>query len=190
MKLVKGDTVAVIEDSFRGKVLKVKGKDITIITDDGFEITYAINELVKIKQDQRELSKYRDLKNRSLSRKSDDYTNKKVQNKTKPKSLNKDRAPKHVMEVDLHIEKLIPSARGMSNFEILTIQIETAERKIEFAIRKKISILVFIHGIGEGVLKEELESLFRRYHVDVKDASYQKYGLGATEVYLYQSNFS
>ena len=47
---------------------------------------------------------------------------------------------------------------------------------------------VFIHGVGEGVLKLELEYLFSRYdNVKFYDADYQKYGLGATEVYIYQN---
>nr|WP_231374004.1 Smr/MutS family protein [Aureivirga marina] len=190
VKLVKGDIVAVIEDAFRGVVKQVKGEKVTIVTEDDFEIVYNINDLVKIKEDQKELAKYRDIKNKHLAQKSDDYVNKKELSKNKLKLPNKDRAPKHVMEVDLHIEKLIKKHKGLSNFEILSIQLETAREKIEFAIDKKISTIVFIHGIGEGVLKEELKYLFGRYHVDVKDASYQKYGLGATEVYLYQSNFN
>ena len=48
--------------------------------------------------------------------------------------------------------------------------------------------IVFIHGVGEGVLKEELGYLFRKYdNVKFYDADYQKYGLGATEVYIFQN---
>ena len=53
---------------------------------------------------------------------------------------------------------------------------------------KRIQKVVFIHGVGEGVLKLELEYLFKRYdNLKFYDANYQKYGLGATEVYIYQS---
>ncbi|HZJ19117.1 MAG TPA: Smr/MutS family protein, partial [Pricia sp.] len=79
------------------------------------------------------------------------------------------------------------STRGMSNYEMLNLQLETAKRQLEFAIKKRIQKVVFIHGVGEGVLKEELNYLFRRYeNVKYYDAEYQKYGLGATEVYIYQ----
>jgi hypothetical protein len=48
--------------------------------------------------------------------------------------------------------------------------------------------VVFIHGVGEGILKIELDYLFGRYNnVKFYDANYQKYGLGATEVYIYQN---
>ena len=91
------------------------------------------------------------------------------------------------MEVDLHINQLIKSTKGMDNFDMLTLQLNTAKRKIEYAISKRISKIIFIHGVGEGVLKSELHYLFGRYPVRFYDASYKKYGLGATEVYVYQN---
>src|SRR5690606_27403634 len=101
----------------------------------------------------------------------------------KPKERN---APK--MEVDLHIHQLAPSHKGMENFAILNLQLETAKRQLEFAMRNKIQKVVFIHVVVEGLLKEEVSSLFRRYeNVKFYDADYQKYGLGATEVYFFQN---
>lgn len=92
-----------------------------------------------------------------------------------------------VLEVDLHIEKLVQNKKGMTNFDILTLQTETAKRQIEFAIRNRIPKIVFIHGVGEGILKAELDFLLGRYdNLTFQDANYQKYGLGATEVYLIQ----
>ena len=70
---------------------------------------------------------------------------------------------------------------------LLSLQLETAKKKIEFAITKRIPKIVFIHGVGEGVLKSELHYLFGRYPVRFYDASYKKYGLGATEVYVFQN---
>ena len=92
------------------------------------------------------------------------------------------------MEVDLHIHQLTNSTKHMSNHDMLTLQLDTAKRQLDFAIRKRIQKVVFIHGVGEGVLKLELEYLFSRYdNVKFYDADYQKYGLGATEVYIYQN---
>ena len=74
----------------------------------------------------------------------------------------------------------------MDNFDILSYQIDTAKHKLEFAIKNRLPRIVFIHGVGEGVLKQELNYLFGRYPVIISEASYQKYGLGATEVYIIQ----
>jgi CTP:phosphocholine cytidylyltransferase-like protein len=79
----------------------------------------------------------------------------------------------------------------MENHEILSLQLDTAKRQLEFAMQKRIQRIVFIHGVGEGVLKIELEYLFKRYeNLKFYEANYQKYGLGATEVYLFQNRKS
>ena len=92
------------------------------------------------------------------------------------------------MEVDLHIHQLTQSNKGMTNHDMLTLQLDTARRQLEFAIKKRIPRIVFIHGVGEGVLKLELEYLFGRYdNITFYEANYQKYGLGATEVKIFQN---
>jgi hypothetical protein len=95
-----------------------------------------------------------------------------------------------LMEVDLHIEKLVPAARGLDVMDLLNYQLEAAQGQLEFALRTKIQRIVFIHGVGQGVLKEELLTLFRRYEgLEVSDADPRKYGMGATEVYVTQAGF-
>lgn len=92
------------------------------------------------------------------------------------------------MEVDLHIHQLTNLSKRMTNHEMLTLQVDTARHKLEFAIRNRIQRIVFIHGVGEGVLRSELEFLFGRYsNVTYYDAEYATYGAGATEVYIYQN---
>jgi dsDNA-specific endonuclease/ATPase MutS2 len=77
----------------------------------------------------------------------------------------------------------------MTNFEMLNLQLDTAKRQLDFALRKRIQKVVFIHGVGEGILKEELYYLFKRYeNAKFYDADYQKYGMGATEVYFFQNS--
>ena len=92
-----------------------------------------------------------------------------------------------IFEVDLHIHQLTKSTRGMTNHDMLTLQLDTAKRQLEMAIHKRFQKIVFIHGKGEGVLKLELDYLFSRYNVKFYEANFQKYGSGATEVYIYQN---
>ena len=76
----------------------------------------------------------------------------------------------------------------MTNFDMLNLQLDTARRQLEFAIKKRIPKLGFIHGVGEGVLRQELETVLRRYNnVTFYDADYREYGLGATEVKIFQN---
>lgn len=179
-----GEKVAVLDDIIEGKVVEVFQNKIVIETSDGFSFDFLPNELVVIKENQSDLSKYSDISNEDLFEESKGSSNKKkgIQFKS---DLKKDKQPP--MEVDLHIHNLVSSTRGMDNYDILTIQMETAKHKLEFAIRNRISKVVFIHGVGEGVLKSELEFMFKNYQVESYAASFKKYGLGATEVYIYQN---
>jgi preprotein translocase subunit YajC len=46
----KGDKVAVLDDDFNGVVVSVKNDEITIETEDGFVMTYFVNELIKLNE--------------------------------------------------------------------------------------------------------------------------------------------
>ena len=182
MKFKKGDKVAVLDATLKGVVVSVKGSMVHVEEENGFEMTFEENLLVKIAQDQSELSKYSDINNPL-------FRAKKLPSK-KRKAIPKKNKREGVippMEVDLHIQHLVKSTKGMQNYDMLTIQLDTAKYKLEFAIRKRIPRIVFIHGVGEGVLQKELEYLFAKYPVRITEASYQKYGLGATEVYILQN---
>lgn len=150
-----------------------------VATDEGFELTFELSELVKI----------------------DNHTSIRVNfaqldadNQAKNISTNKRKIPRKEkkippMEVDLHIHQLVNSTKNMSNHDILTLQLDTARHKLEFAIAQRIQRVVFIHGVGEGVLRTELEFLLGRYpNVKYYDAQYTKYGLGATEAHIFQKD--
>jgi dsDNA-specific endonuclease/ATPase MutS2 len=176
-----GDKVAVLDDTIKGIVSDIDDKNITIKTEDGFPMKYNASELVLITRDQADYSKYIDIKHDALIEKESSSVKKRSK-----KSLKSGTAPP--LEVDLHIHQLTKSSRGMTNHDMLTLQVDTAKRQLEFAIRKRIQRVVFIHGVGEGVLRNELEYLFGRYNVELRQASFQKYGMGATEIYIYQNN--
>ena len=174
-----GKKVAVLDDILKGVIVSLNGQVVGIKDDDGMVYEYNQNELVVIEEDQHQLSKYSDINNPLFNDKLQDQ-------KVKVSSFKKENN-EVILEVDLHINQLIKSTTGMDNFEMLSLQLETAKRKIEYAISKRISKIIFIHGVGEGVLKSELHYLFGRYPVRFYDACYKKYGLGATEVYVFQN---
>ena len=184
MEFKIGDNVAVLDDVIKGKVIEVHKNKIVIESEDGFSFDFLPNELVIIRESQKELSKFSDISNESLLEKIN-HTSKK-NNSPKFKTANKnDKLPP--MEVDLHIGQLTSSSKGMDNYDMLNLQINEAKHKLEFAIKNRIPKIVFIHGVGAGVLKTELAYLFNNYNVKWYEASFQKYGLGATEVYIYQN---
>lgn len=86
-------------------------------------------------------------------------------------------------EVDLHIEELVKDTKGMSNYEMLNIQLEKFEKELDAAISKNMKKIVFIHGVGNGRLKQEIISILKNTSgVTFHDASYKHYGFGATQV--------
>ena len=183
MKFELNDRVEVLDDALKGRVVKIEGSTISIETNDGFSLDFHESELVKTGSEQRYHIATSNVQFSEVI-KEKQTPKKHTSTRIKPKERN---APP--MEVDLHIEKLVNSYRGMSSYDILNLQMETAKRQIEFASRKRIQKLVFIHGVGEGVLKAELDSLLGRYdNLKFYDADYQKYGIGATEVYFYQNS--
>jgi dsDNA-specific endonuclease/ATPase MutS2 len=176
-----GDKVSVLDDDFDGIVIKIDKNTITVETTDGFDLNFNENELI-------------------ITNTSNDFKNsiatfnanaiKKEKEIPKPRSFVKEKKEKEIPppEFDLHIEKLVKNFRGMNNYEILNLQTETAKRHIEFAIRNRIPKIVFIHGVGEGVLKSELDFMLAQYdNIDFRDGNYQKYGQGATEVFIRQA---
>jgi hypothetical protein len=87
-------------------------------------------------------------------------------------------------EVDLHIEKLIPDTTDMSAGDMLKFQLDTFEKQLDLAIANNKSDITFIHGIGNGILKQELHKrLAQNKHIAFfSDARKEKFGYGATLV--------
>lgn len=177
-----GDKVAVLDEDLDGKVLSVSGEEVEIETSEGFLLSFNAADLVKTEASLPDLLPP-EVESFSEVIKEKEASKKRKASRVKPKERNQP-----PMEVDLHIGKLVPRSGGLSNYEMLNIQLDTARRQLEFAMSKRIQKVVFIHGVGEGVLKAELETLFHRYdNLKFYDADYQKYGLGATEVYIFQN---
>lgn len=107
----------------------------------------------------------------------------KEESRPKKQRLEK-RLKSEIIEVDLHADEILESTAGLSNADILEYQLKIfRETMLEYK-RSKGQRIVFIHGKGEGVLKNAVRTeLMKNYkHVDHQDASFQEYGFGATMV--------
>ena len=186
MKFKINDAVAVLDDNLTGVITNIEASEIKVATSTGLDLVFDSSELVKMKK--------------NLMTSHTLFSNTSIENVLKEKNSNKKQIPSKIsykfrnktrLVVDLHINQLVRSTRGMENHDILNLQLETAKRRLEAAIQQRIQRIIFIHGVGEGVLKIELEYLFKRYDgIKYYDANYQKYGHGATEVYIFQSKNS
>jgi len=186
MKFKVGDKVRFLNDVGEGVVTEVLSElAVMVENQDGFDYQYAVTDLVSTapKEDYNlEGIEYVE------------SVNEKVQAEKKSKKLDEfikkfnhlDKVNIEEHEIDLHIEELIDSHRGMSNSQILSVQMANFNRELNVAIRQGSRKLIAIHGVGEGVLRAEIrkEIHYNYPEFQTHDANYKKYGYGATEIVL------
>ena len=86
--------------------------------------------------------------------------------------------------VDIHIEKITNDWKGLSNFEIITLQLREFEKWYDLAVAHRQPNLIIIHGVGKGRLKDEIHEILKnkkevKYFVNQYDP---RFGYGATEI--------
>jgi Smr domain-containing protein len=88
--------------------------------------------------------------------------------------------------VDLHIEKIIDNWNGLSNYEIVSLQLKTFEKYYDLAVAHMQPSLIVVHGVGTGRLREEIhEQLKHRREVKTFVNQYHPaFGYGATEIFF------
>ncbi len=92
-----------------------------------------------------------------------------------------------MVEVDLHIHELVDEPKGLSNKEMLDIQMSHFHSTLAEGLKNHhTKKMVFIHGIGAGVLKTELRRALKHDYPQLyfQDASFKEYGFGATLVII------
>jgi hypothetical protein len=153
----------------------MKAGGIFVVADnDGFELEYSSNEIIKIEET------HEDKYDRSINETPLDKDK-------KDRKLNPVRHKKDEVEVDLHIEELVEDHRGWSNTDILLYQLEKFEKVLSSAFQTRKRKMLVIHGRGDGVLRNEIRMKLRDYPgIEVHDASYKNYGQGATEILLHK----
>ncbi len=90
------------------------------------------------------------------------------------------------LEIDLHIENLVDNMRGLSNADIVKIQLDTLQRYLNLAIVHRQERMVVIHGLGKGRLREEVHAILKttKEVARFKNEWSGKYGFGATEIWF------
>lgn len=86
--------------------------------------------------------------------------------------------------VDLHADEVLETTAGMNAADILHYQLDVFRKMMTEYKNKKGQKIVFIHGKGEGVLRQAIvhELNYRYKSCTYQDASFQEYGYGATQV--------
>ncbi|MBQ0020806.1 MAG: DUF2027 domain-containing protein [Bacteroidales bacterium] len=94
-----------------------------------------------------------------------------------------------IIEVDLHIANLLDTAAGLSNADMLLVQMQEFRRVMDENLKRPGQKIVFIHGKGDGVLRRNLlqELKYRYKQCTWQDASFREYGYGATQVTIHNA---
>lgn len=185
MKFGLGDIVSFLNEKGGGVITKVINKKMVEVTiDDGFVFPYPVAELVMIEAAERAPE--------PISEKEEEKVDvsklftQKLHHSDKPKK-SKPHAQNNgmlEMEINLHIEELLDNYTGMSNAEIINVQLRYFQKALDKAITGHYRKLVVIHGVGNGRLKQEVRSILDSENMRYYDGSYAKYGYGATEVHI------
>lgn len=106
---------------------------------------------------------------------------------TKPQSRPNVDHRHEIITQDLHIAELVDSIAGMSKADILNYQIDKFHEVMRANLKHTGQRIVFIHGKGEGVLRQSIMRELKRHypHCEAQDASFQEYGFGATQVTIH-----
>ena len=88
-------------------------------------------------------------------------------------------------EVDLHIDMLCERPADLSAHEAFEKQMRYFRTCMNHAMQNGVKKVTFIHGVGRGILKDEIMKELKQYDgIYTMDAPMSKYGVGAVDVYF------
>ena len=186
MKIKVGNKVKIVNEDFEGIVKQVLLNNRVVITcTDGFDYEKPMHEVVVILEDNTHSYTIEDAD--VIHKLSVANTDKWTSTKNVLSSyINSSKySYQGKLEIDLHLEELVEFPQRLEDWEKLHTQMKHVKKCLNAAFEKKIKSIVFIHGVGTGVLKTELINLLSTYeNVIIKDADSREYGMGATEVLI------
>lgn len=97
--------------------------------------------------------------------------------------IDKHRSGMGVAIVDLHIAELVDNISGMSSSDMLLYQKDYFKKTLDSAIAAEYTKVTYIHGVGNGVLKNEIMKELENYdNTKNQMASISKFGVGALDI--------
>jgi hypothetical protein len=87
--------------------------------------------------------------------------------------------------VDLHIGEVVDNIAGLSSHDMFNLQMNYFRKTLESAIKNDYRKVTYIHGVGNGVLKNAIIKEIDEYEVlENRMASISKFGVGAVDVLI------
>ena len=100
--------------------------------------------------------------------------------------IGKHKVGPHTAVVDLHIGEIVDNIAGLSSHDMFLLQTNYFVRTLESAMAHNVRKVTYIHGIGNGVLKNAILEKLKEYEgLEDKSASLADYGHGAIDVLIH-----
>jgi hypothetical protein len=182
MRYKSGQKIVFMNEPGGGVVQSVGDGYIVVMDDSGFDQKCLLSEIAPVHGEE-----YR-LNSEDIVAINEDESYATIRHQVRKGVLTGKRKSVDVWEIDLHIEEITDSHSNLSNGEIVLKQMRELRTFFQRAKSKRIRKLVIIHGVGLGVLKEEVRSfLDKQSSIDYFDADFREYGKGATAVEIFYS---
>ena len=187
MKVSIGNKVKFINENLEGEIKSIISDSSFVVScSDGFDRNVSINEIIivgennELKYSVDEVEIITKISSKQQKKTQSDFLSK-YTNSSKYKVG-------RVIEVDLHLERLVEFPAKLDDWQKLHTQMQHVKNCLSSAMKKNIRRIVFIHGVGTGVLKTELHNYLARFdYLTIKEADFREYGSGATEVFIKNS---
>ena len=176
-----GDKVKIINEKEEGIVKKILDAKNFLVQVGDFEYQYIVDNLIKIDEEIPNLSDYKI--NPIILQTIREEKEFASAGKKKVKLKKGNKFP-HITEIDLHSNEILSDTSRMTAGQILNYQLNHFISELDNAIARKEKKIIFIHGKGEGVLREEIRRILLSHELVFYDAPFRFYGGGATLVEL------
>ena len=168
-----GDQVELTETGTKGEIVSFKKNDIVVVLDEfGMDYEVHIDNVHPLPDYYQTLTA---------------YTSGRI-TKNENNAPHQSKKQTIVVEVDLHAEKLIGNTHGMQPIDIKNCQLREVRKTMNRHRRQKGLKIVFIHGKGQGILKQEIKKMLKKEFPNCQlwDGKYRTYGMdGATQVVIH-----
>ena len=147
-----GDEVVFIHSKDYGVVTKLFNNNKVFVEDSSGFITLVDNtEIIKYSKDTNTVLSFGTI-----------YI---IKDKINIRGVNQSSPNNNIRIIDLHIENISDHYHLMENFEIVQLQLKKCEKALDESIKSTTHKLIIVHGIGEGVLKNEVHKILRNYNL-------------------------
>lgn len=177
-----GQKVVFMNEPGGGVIKAINGHKIIVTDQSGFDQSCRLDEIAPVYREEYNIN------TEDIVAINADESFATIRHEVRQGILTGKRKPIDVWEIDLHIESITDSHSGLTNGEIVSKQLRELRTFYQRAKSKRIRKLIIIHGVGQGVLKEEVRSFFdKQDSVEYFDADFREYGKGATAVEIHYS---